>query len=227
MYAIKELYALLTISTLISSCVLFHFISTKFSSRSLQLWTVGMFVLFTGQMLMTLRGYVPFYISIIAGNTLSLFGLMLFWLGIRLYSNAQIHWKNYALMLACILCAIYFLYWFSAVKFNVAARIVTMNVLVLPFSTMIGYTLIYSSAPSRPALVFGIVNIGTTLSSIIRILTVLISPQHQSFFMSGWQTGMHTLWMIGYIITAAITFPLLALHKQKKAVLTKSYSHTL
>lgn len=214
MYAIKELYALLTITTLISSCVLFHFTSTKLSSQSLRLWALGMSALFAGQLLMTLRGYVPFYVSIIAGNTLSLLGLILFWLGTRLYSNLQIGWKSYAFILSTILCAVGSLYWFSAVSFNVAARIIAINLLVLPYSTMIGYTLLSNNHSSRSVHFFGIINIGTMLSSTIRILTVLISPQHQFFFMSGWQTGIHTLWLIGYVITAAITLPLLAIHKQ-------------
>lgn len=174
-----------------------------------------MSALFAGQMLMTLRGYVPFYASIVAGNTLSLFGLILFWVGIRLYSNLQIRWKSYVFILVTILCAIGSLYWFSAVSFNVAARIIAINLLVLPYSTMIGYTLIRYNRSSRSAYFFGVINIGTTLSCIIRILTVAVSPQQQFFFMSGWQTGIHTLWLIGYIITAVITLPLLALHKEK------------
>lgn len=204
------------ITTFLSSMMLFRLHKSTYSTQGTLHCAIGMSACCLGELLVIFRGYVPFYISIIGGNVLGLLGLLFIWIGIRKLLNLSAGWRIYCFGLLNLLSASFLLYWFSVVEFNVAIRIGAFNALVLPYTLFIAHNSLTNKSSYRIASALGILNILGSLVSLVRITTSLSAPLYESFFVSGWGTAAHILWMLLYVVLTSASITMLAIEKKHK-----------
>jgi hypothetical protein len=215
MFAIRELYVVLAITTFLSSAVLFRLHNSTYSTHGILHCALGMSACSIGELLIILRGYVPFYVSVIGGNGLGLLGLLLLSIGIRNFFNLSVGWRIYLFGLLNLLTASLLLYWFSVIEFNVAIRIGAFNALVLPYTIFIAHNALTSQSSYRGARALGILNILGSIVCFLRIVTSLSAPLYKSFFASGLGTAVYIIWLMLYVILMAASITMLAIEKKR------------
>lgn len=205
-----------TITTFISSVMLFRLHNSTYSTQGTLHCAVGMSACSLGELLIIFRGYVPFYVSTIGGNGLGLLGLLFIWIGIRKLFNLSAGWRIYCFGLLNLLSASFLLYWFSVIDFNVAIRIGAFNALVLPYTVFIAHNALANKSSYRIAPALGVLNILGSLICLVRIVTSLSAPLYKSFFASGLGTAAHIIWMLLYVVLTSVSITMLAIEKKRR-----------
>lgn len=216
MFAIRELYVVFTITTFLSSVMLFRIHNSTYSTQGILHCAIGMSACCLGELLMIFRGYVPFYLSIIGGNDLGLLGLFFIWIGIRKFYNLSVGWWIYLFGLLNLLAASYLLYWFSVIEFDVAIRIGAFNAFVLPYTIFIAHNVFTNKSSNRIATALCILNIMGAIVCLVRIVTSLSAPLYKSFFASGAGTAVHIVWMLLYVVLTSASITMLAIDKKHR-----------
>lgn len=206
---------MLAITTFLSSVVLFRLHNSTYSTQGTLHCAIGISACCIGELLIILRGYVPFYVSVIGGNGLGLLGLLMLWIGIRKFFNLSVSWRIYLFGLLNLLTASFFLYWFSIIEFNVAIRIGAFNALVLPYHAFIAHNALTSQSSYRGARALGLLNILGSIVCLLRIVTSLAAPLYESFFASGLGTAIYIIWLMFYVILTAASITMLAINKKR------------
>lgn len=216
MFAIRELYVVFTITTFLSSVMLFRLHNSTYSTQGILHCAIGMSACCLGELLMIFRGYVPFYVSIIGGNGLGLLGVFFIWIGIRKFFNLSVGWWIYLFGLLNLLTASGLLYWFSVIEFDVVIRIGAFNALLFPYTVFIAHNVLTNKNSYNFAPALGILNILGSVVCLIRIVTSMSAPLYKSFFASGLGTAVHILWMLLYVVLTSASITMLAIEKKRR-----------
>lgn len=102
--------------------------SLRRDDRALAIWAVSNFVGAFGWLLIGLRGHVPDWASIAAGNALLQFDLMLIWAGTRAFTGRRIPWPVVVSPAVIILALFTVVPW---VRDDVGHRVVAVNIALL------------------------------------------------------------------------------------------------
>lgn len=226
MFAIRELYASLTITALLASCIVFWLQNSKLAGKGTLLWAYAMFSISFGLGLITLRGYIPAELSIILANSMIIFGITLLWYGIRQYVQLPLLNWNYALGALCLGITAYGCYYFSTVTSSVSIRITLTNIVLAVPCMMLCYDL----------LKFGNKKFGNFLSAtygitaillVIRGILALRATSMASYLLSGWLTTAFLLWAIFLLLSTTFNLIMLLVEDQNSSLARQAHEDPL
>lgn len=226
MFAIRELFASLTITTLLSSGIVFWLQTSKLAGKGTLLWATAMFSLSCGLGLITLRGYIPAELSIILANSMIILGVTLLWYGIRQYVGLSLFTWNYVLGTLCVGVTAYGCYYFSAITPSVSIRITLTNILLaVPCMQLCHDLLKYSNRKFGKLLsaTYGITAILLILRGILALQTTSVA----SFLLSGWLTTSFLLWAIFLMLSTTFNLIMLLVEDQNSSLARQAHEDPL
>ncbi|MCT4534378.1 GGDEF domain-containing protein [Halodesulfovibrio sp.] len=220
MFALRELYATFTIAAILSTCILLWLHSSKFSTNGVLYWASAMCSFSIGQLLITLRGYLPFCISFTAANNIMLLGFLLLWIGIRKFLNLSITWRIYLFGAVNIATATALLYWFTTITPSVTGRAGAVSLCALPYTIFIAHNLLTNTRQYNFTWIFGLANAFYAivhLSHLCKLISVSpLTDGHPDTWIAP-----YTAWAIVYLFFATVTFIMLTIedtYKKQSAV---------
>ncbi|MBM3175594.1 MAG: hypothetical protein FJZ93_07715, partial [Chloroflexi bacterium] len=173
----------------------------------LAFWLADMILLTTGTTLVTLRGMVPDFFSIVLANAMVIAGIVIIYMGLERFvgkKSSQIH--NYVLLGIFVGVHAYY----THVEPILLARSLNFSVATMIFTFQCCWLLLrrVDSSMRRITLTVGVVFGFYVVASFARIILLTLSPPPSSDF---FKTGMtDTLAMVVYImLTTALTLSLI------------------
>ena len=173
-------------------------------------WTVGNFLATFALILLSLRGMVPDWSSIVLSNMLAITAAILFFQGIRMFCETRLHWWPEYLTGAVAICAvIYFRY--STNNMNV--RILAMSVWLGMFGLACGFTLIKAAPAGRrfsmflTGIVFGLAAVVNLVRGVYvytqGFSTDMFAPSTANALFFGAASLGLVSWSFGFILMTA------------------------
>ena len=221
MFAIRELYASLTIITVLSSYIVFWLHKSKLAGKGTLLWTYAMLSISCGLGLITLRGYISPELSIILSNSMNILGITILWYGIRQYVELPLLKWNYVLGALWISITGYGCYYFSAVAPSISMRITLTNSISAIPCTLLCYDLLRCSNKKFGKFLSTIYGI-TAILLVIRGLLAQRATSMASYLFSGWPTTALLLWTIFLILSTTFCLIMLLVEDQNNSLVRKA-----
>jgi PAS domain S-box-containing protein len=158
----------------------------------LKFWLADFILQFTALVLMTLRGNIPDFFSMVVSNTLVIGGTLLLFIGLERYTQkSSRQWFNYLYLAAFFFIHTYFLY----VQPNMQARTINASLGLLVICVQTVWLLFFRVNPAsrKETRAVGIVFCFFSLVSLLRIFIDLAVPPVNDFFKSGLYDSMVVL----------------------------------
>lgn len=226
MFALRELYATFTIAATLSTCILIWLHSSKFSTNGVLYWASAMGSFSIGQLLITLRGYLPFYISFTVANNIMLLGFLLLWIGIRRFLNLSIPKLIYLIGAITISIATSLLYWYTAITPSIAGRAGVISLCALPYTIFIAHNLLTNTRRYTFTWIFGLANVFYTIVHLSHLCNLLSLSPHTPSYPDTW-IAPYTAWGIVYLFFATVTFIMLTIEDMYKKQSAVEYNDPL
>ncbi|SIO32059.1 GGDEF domain-containing protein [Halodesulfovibrio marinisediminis] len=194
MLGIRELYASLTITALVSTATVFWLYFSRFSTRGVLWWVISMSCYLLCLILMTLRGIIPPFFSEFIANIAATAGYVCFWFAIRLFFNRPLTRNIWG-------CGL-FLTLLITVASGIAlydSELVTGKVLIIGinYSTInifTAYELLRNAHRSNAAKVLAAINIINAVIINLRGFHIVQTASFNTYFTTGWTTSAYVLW---------------------------------
>ena len=213
----------LDMRTVVFLCVISYLICTVFIARlwrqnrsrfeGLGYWAANCVMQTVGLGLITARGALPDWVSIVLANTLVLAGAVLAYNGLeRFFRKPGPQWHNY-LLLALGSAA---LAYFSLIRADLSSRVLVMSVILLVFFWQCLWLLRFRADPVLRPLAWGVgaVFAGYCLVSIVRIVDYVFGPALTGDFFE--PNILQALVMVTYqILFIALTYSLVVMVNQR------------
>ncbi|NOT06557.1 MAG: PAS domain S-box protein [Anaerolineales bacterium] len=181
-------------------------------SPDLIFWMVDFIMQFTGVVLLTLRGILPDFFSMILSNILIVGGTFLLLIGLERYlRKTGRQWHNHLYMAAFTFIHIFFVY----IQPNILVRTANNSFGIFVFCSQGAWLLLRRVEPSvrRDTWGAGAVFAAFSLISLLRIFVNLIVPPENDLFKSGL---FDTLVILIYqMLTVSLTFSLFLMVNQR------------
>ncbi|MCG8529616.1 MAG: GGDEF domain-containing protein [Desulfovibrionales bacterium] len=194
MFAIRELYASVTITTLISSGVMFWLHFSRFSVRGLIWWGFGMLLYAGCLMLIALRPESPPALAIILNNTFCVSGYICIWFGIRAYLNQPLSYIHWGLGICSILSIIATIYWFTVVTPDITIRVLLISIFSALFNGLAAYDLFTHASHNKASLLIACNNVANIIAVSLRSIASFGIATPYTMHTSGWTTINFMLW---------------------------------
>ncbi len=168
------------------------------------LWFMNMIMQSAGSLLITLRGRVPDFFSIVLGNTLISCGIVFLLIGLEQFVGRKGRRIQNYLLLVLIGASIFY---FTFVHPDLTAREITTSAAIAVIDFQICWLLLHKVSPDllKFTRIAGIVLSGYVLVSLVRIiLLILFPPATSSFFESGLVDSIAILLYVGLSCCLAI-----------------------
>jgi PAS domain S-box-containing protein len=194
---IMLMYAIVNIVCLLAMAVVWYQNRKYFSGLSF--WLADLALQAGGALLITFRGSVPNFLSIVVANTMILSGIVIIYIGLERFvgqNSLQIH--NYALLALFVPIAVYFTF----VQPSLEIRSAAIALLTAVFTFQCYWLMMHRVARDmrRTTRLVGIIFAGYTLVAIARVIRYLAAPlENNDFFTSG---TFEALMIILFIILA-------------------------
>jgi PAS domain S-box-containing protein len=177
-------------------------------SPGLSFWLAFFIMQFLAVLLVTLRGMIPNFISIVVANTLGVGGIILLYMGMERFANkvrSQIH--NYVLLVVFFFVHTYFTY----VQPSLSARNQNYSLTAILLSIQIGWFTLYRIDTRRlkHASSVGLIFVLFGLVNLARLLLESALPQINDLFQSGFLDILVIL--IFQVLYIGLTFTLFLL----------------
>ncbi|MHB8107811.1 MAG: PAS domain S-box protein, partial [Candidatus Cryosericum sp.] len=183
-------------------------------SRGLGLWGAGFAMQTLSVLLIALRGFVPDFVSIVAGNGLNVLGAIVVFIGLEQYLNRRgPQLQNWAALAVFAVVQAYF----GLVHPILTARTVNLSVALLFVCVQCAWLMLHrAEARLRPATrSAGLVFAAYALVGVIRVPVTLLMPSNADFLHSG---PVDAVVLLTYqILSLALTFTLLLMVNRRMA----------
>ncbi|MEI7844354.1 MAG: PAS domain S-box protein [Chloroflexota bacterium] len=192
--------------------MLFLWMQNRKQLPVLSLWLANFIMQFFTVVMVTLRGFIPDFFSIVIANSLSVLGIILFYQGLEIFviKRSQ-RWVNYSLLVVFMLAHAYFTY----TQPSLLARNINFSITLLIICTQVGWLLFHRIDARLRAETnkIGFIFIAIGLVNIFRIITTLGFSKGNDFFQSSnFESGVMLAFQILFI---SLTFTLFLLVNQR------------
>ncbi len=203
---IRTLFIVNMFTAFIVSIVMLIIWRTQKSSSSLGWISLGFGCLMVGALLISSRGYLSDFISIILGNSIYLLWAVFVWQGTRDFQGLVFPLKNVLLSLFLFVCL--FLY-YTYIDFDLSMRIIVISLFLAIYSILTMIDLlkpIHLNSPSIEhkfivAIVFFFV-----FFMLLRIVMVLVESTDNDFMSANWLQQASVLVFMLYSVAFSLSF---------------------
>ena len=203
---IRTLFIVNVFTAFIVSLVMLIIWRTQKSSSSLGWISLGFGCLMVGALLISSRGYLPDFVSIVLGNSIYLLWVIFVWQGIRDFQGLVLPLRNVLLSLFLFVCL--FVY-YTYIDFDTAMRIIVLSLFVAAYSILSMVDLLKPIHINSPAIehkfIVGIVFI-FTIFIMLRIAMIAFGDAEYDFMSSDWIQQLSILAFMLYTVAFALGF---------------------
>lgn len=194
MLGIRELYASLTASAAISTVAFFWLHFSRFSRRGVLWWAVAMSSYLLCLILMTCRGFIPPFFSILIANIAATVGYVCFWFGTRVFFNRPLTRKVWScgLTLTTLVAIASGITLYDPTLATGRVLIIGLNYSTI--NVLTAYELLRNARHSTTAKCLAIMNILNAVIINWRGIHIVRTASFNTYFTTGWTTSAYVLW---------------------------------
>ena len=135
---IRTLSALTSLVNLTICVIMLYVYRTRKTYPGFGQWVYSALLLFIGMLLLSLRGILPQFITVIIANTLIASFFVMIPYGIRVFFQKRIHLTYFSAPV--VLTALFFIY-FTYINPNISARVIVITLVALPCLSFAAYSI--------------------------------------------------------------------------------------
>ena len=227
MFAIRELYASLTILTFLSTLLVCWLKYNKYPLRGAKYWTCSFLSICASCLFITFRGTLPLTLTVLLPNNLLMLANFFSYFALRRYLSLPINRSLILTALAIQIFLPFFVYHYYVVSPSLTTRIVVWSIIVALLHAQIACDLIAYGRQTHLSKLLCYTNIFASTTYISRIIIAACYPPAGNYLASGWQTTAFLIWIIAYVLFSTLGIILMAVEEQNKELIRQVHEDPL
>ena len=196
MLAIRELYVGLTATAAVSSAAVFWLHFSRFSTRGVRWWALGIFSFFISLALMTLRGMLHPGLTVALSNVLAVCGYLFVWLGIRIYLERPLNKRVVGLGVSTPLLVGGMNVLSLVFPALIPARISLLCLVFILLNLCLVRELFYGTPGRRTAKLLAVNYLINAGFIAFRGVNIWVTGSYDAYYTTGWTTAGYVLWTL-------------------------------